>query len=88
MIFTKAFWIDTAERTVASFGEGAVVGLGAAHFTDIGQVVSLGEAAGLAGLGVAALAFFKCIAASYVGDKGTPSLVTVTEPVGQHEVAA
>lgn len=81
MIFTKAFWKDTAERTAASFGEGVVVGLGAAQFTDIGQVVSLTEAAGLAGLGVAALTFFKCIAASYLpGSKGTPSLVAV-EPV-------
>jgi hypothetical protein len=78
VIFTKAFWKDTAERTIRGAAQGVVVGLGAAQFTDIGNVMSVGEAAGLAGLGVGLLTFFTCIAASQSGDKNTASFIAVT----------
>jgi hypothetical protein len=79
-IFTRPFWKDTAERTISSAAQGVVLGLGAAQFTDVGNVVSLSEAAGLLGLGAGLLTFFKCLAASRVGDPSSASLVDVSIP--------
>jgi hypothetical protein len=84
-IFTKAFWQDTAERTIRGTAQGVVVGLGAAQFTDVGQAVSLTESALIGGLGVGILTFFTCLAASQVGQKGTAAFVAPAETTGQHQ---
>lgn len=79
-IFTGEFWKDTAERTISSTAQGVVFGIGVSTFTDVGELVNAYQAAGVAGLGFGLLTFFKCIAASKVGNSSSASMVDLSIP--------
>ena len=69
-IFSKQFWLDTAERVLSSAVQGAITGF--VLDQGVGQDwVNMGNVAG----GMAILTFLKCLAASQVRDPESASLV-------------
>jgi hypothetical protein len=74
-MFEREFWKDAGERcikTAAQFGLGA---WGATTFTDVGEVVSTGQAVGLAVLFGAGFSLLTSLASTAIGDKGSASMV-------------
>jgi len=84
-MFTKQFWLDTAERalkTAAQFGVGA---LGATVFTAVGDVVPAGTAVGLAMVFGAVLSGLTSLASVGIGEKGTASLLPARDVPDAHQ---
>lgn len=78
MIYTnKAFWAETVERAIKSGAQGALLGWGTDAFTNVGEIVSTVQAVGFAALFMFILSILTSIASAGVGEKGTPSLVSV-----------
>lgn len=74
-MFSKAFWLETLERaakTAAQFGLGA---WGVTAFTEVGDVVPVAQATGLALLFGAGLSVLTSVASIAIGPKGSASLV-------------
>lgn len=71
---SKEFWIATAERAIKSAGQGAVLGWGAGTFTDVGEVVSAGQAVLFAALGMFILSVFTSIGSAQIGSNQGPSV--------------
>lgn len=69
-MFTSAFLKDAAERAISTFAEAAAPAFVGASVFDIDYKYAFGIAAS-----ASVLALCKTIAAAYVGDKGTASLV-------------
>lgn len=71
---SKEFWIATAERAIKSAGQGAVLGWGAGTFTDVGEVISAGQAVLFAALGMFILSVFTSIGSAQIGSNQGPSI--------------
>lgn len=78
-VFTRAFWIATAERALSTAAQSALLVLGAEQINVVS--VSWPEVAGFAA-GGAVLTVLKALVASQVGEHG-PSLANEI-PVGRH----
>lgn len=74
-MWTRQFWIDTAERAVKSAAQFGLLAWGATAFTAVGDVVPVAQATGLAMLFGAGLSALTSLASEPFGEKGTPSLV-------------
>lgn len=75
MMWTAVFWRDAAERAIKTGCQFALVAWPAAAFTQVGEVVPTGIAAGLAFLSGAGLSVLTSVASEPFGKKGSPSLV-------------
>jgi hypothetical protein len=74
-MFAWVFWRQVLERaikTAAQFGVGA---WGTVAFTKVGEVVSAGQAVGLAMVFGAGASVLTSLASYSVGEKGSPSLL-------------
>ena len=72
-MFTKKFWIDTAERVIVTMAQAAIVLLGLDNFT-----TDLSIDFGTLGIGVLSagvLCVLKCLIASRVGSPNTAALL-------------
>ena len=76
-MWMKRFWAATAERAAKTAAQFGLFAWGAAAFTDVGQVVGVVQGTGLAILFGAVLSVLTSVASIGVGDKGSPSLLTV-----------
>lgn len=74
-MFSKQFWREAAERAVKSAGQFGVAAWGVTAFTAVGEVVSVGQATGLAMLFGAGLSILTSIASIDIGQKGTASVL-------------
>lgn len=74
-MFTKAFWIATAERAIKTSAQFAGLALGATVWTAVGDVVSTGVAVGLAAAFGAVSSILTSLASGQFGPEGSPSLV-------------
>lgn len=72
-MWTTDYWKGVAERAVSSAAQGAITMIGATALVPAWEV-SWPGVAGVA-LTMGALSVLKSLAAAYVGDRGTPSLV-------------
>jgi hypothetical protein len=71
----KLFARESLERAVKSAAQFALIAWGTVMFTDVGQVMSVGQATALAAVFGFGLSVLTSIASAPFGDKGTPSLV-------------
>lgn len=71
-MWTKQFWVDSAERAIRTFAQAliAVLGAGAVNILTVDWVQALSVAAG-----AAVLSLLTSIASSGFGAKGTPSFL-------------
>lgn len=86
-MFTILFWKATAERAIKSAAQGAATAWAAVTFTDLGQVTSVAQAAGLAAMSMGVLSVLTSLASAGIGNEG-PSLATeelVPAVDGEHE---
>lgn len=72
-MWARKFWKSTAERAVSTAAQAAIAVVGAdamipAYDIDVRYTGAVALTAG-------ALAVLKALAAAYIGDKGTPSLI-------------
>lgn len=74
----KEFWIAALERAIKSAGQGAVLGWGAGTFTNVGEVVSAGQAVLFAAVGMFILSIFTSIGSAQLGSSQGPSLAGET----------
>lgn len=74
-MFTRRFWIATAERGIKTAGQFGLLAWGTAAFTKVGDVVSIGQATGLAMLFGAGLSVLTSVASVKVGPAEDPSVV-------------
>jgi len=72
MIWSRKFWLDSAERVVATFSQALLGALPASYVP--GVTLPLRGALAVAG-GAAALSLLKCLAASRVGDNDSAALL-------------
>lgn len=81
-MFTKAFWVATAERAVSTAAQSAILVLGAEQINAI--TADWHDVAGFAAGGFA-LAVLKALVAANVGSNTGPSFANeVVEPAGRH----
>lgn len=75
-MYSKLFWRDLCERVVSSAAGGALaaLGAGAVNILQVDVQAVLGIAAG-----TALVSLLKGLAASKVGESGSPSLVNTTK---------
>ena len=76
-MFAILFWKATAERAIKSAAQGAATAWAAVTFTDLGQVTSVAQAAGLAAMSMGVLSILTSLASAPLGNAG-PSLSTET----------
>lgn len=74
-MFSKAFWLEVAERALKSAAQFGLAAWGVTAFTSVGEVVSVAQATGLALLFGAGLSVLTSVASIAVGPKGSASLV-------------
>lgn len=75
-MFTKTFWLNTAERAAKSAAQFGVIAWTAATFTVVGDVVSVAEATGLAMLAGGVASVLTSVASTNVGKSDSPSLLS------------
>lgn len=80
-IFTKRFWKDSAERSIKSAAQGALLAVGAsntgpANLFNLNAKVALGFAAG-----AAAVSLLTSIVSAPLGDEGSASIVHLAPEV-------
>ena len=71
-MWTKQFWVDSAERAIRTFAQAliAILGAGAVNILTVDWVQALSV-----GAGAAVLSLLTSIASSGFGTKGTPSIL-------------
>lgn len=72
-MWTRDYWKGVAERAISTAAQGAITVIGAGAIVPAWEV-PWQAVAGVAGT-MAALSVLKSLAAAYIGDRGTPSLV-------------
>jgi hypothetical protein len=74
-MFTRKFWKDAAERALKTAGQFGVTAWGVTAFTNVGDVVSTGQATGLAALFGAGLSLLTSIGSAPIGPEDSASVV-------------
>ena len=72
-MWTKLFWKSTAERAIATAAQAGIAVVGADAMIPVYDIDV--RYVGAVALTAGGLAVLKALAAAYIGDKGTPSLV-------------
>lgn len=79
-MFKREFWLRALERAIKSAAQFGLIAWGAIVFTDVGQVMSVANAVGLALLFGFGLSILTSLASEPFGDKGSPSLIPQPAP--------
>jgi hypothetical protein len=88
-MFTREFWVRTADRAVKSFAQGVLFVFAASKVGEVADAFTFDWKAGLSGgLGMAILSVLTSIMSAPIGVSGSPQVIPIPDkpPVAEGDV--